>query len=541
MKRHRKADSIGLDTDGKKAAAHFIFRQRNNNLPQVLERDFDIRIDTKKIHKTDPIDVIHFDAKHTLVDGKKELLERFFSNAETEVANGGKLDTDTLKRIMMATREGAVFEAGSAPGEPPVDAEAPQLGTPKPKQPAKITFALDPKNEEAQRVARTLFFKPRTGGKAAAERITRGMHVHFSFHHTDPGNAFSPVDEVTISANDQRFLEPAKNLVTSMIDQGLRLTALGLREYLTTSNVDTLIQKARPSGKAPAAAPVFKSSTAKSKKNHYFEPRGKDQEEAFEMLKANDVNFLKGKAGTGKSHLAVGFGVMKMMQEGMNLVLARSIAGLKRQQMGHLPGGIMDKMGPYVRPLFKMLHGMLGFERVEALMDDGKILLAPLEFIRGETFNKSIVVLDEGQNAEKTSMGDVLTRLGKGSKSIVTGDPAQSDLPRAEQGSMEYWIREMEGPGVGVATLTTNHRHPLVERAAKAMQKLYDEQSAFETRHGQIVDLTERELTHLFALALRNVLPLYEQAKAAAAPAASNGNTATHPVRGTGNGQTRTG
>lgn len=513
MRRGRKADTVELKTKTEQDVADFIFRKKGNHLPKALVNAFDVNFHTSKLPAGEkPVEVLHFDAiegKHRV---KKELIAQFFENVATEIANGGRLETAMIQKIAKISAKGAIFEPAGLQA-PEGEYEAPAQGTPKPKTPGKTSFALDPKDPEIQRVAQTFFFKPRTGGKAAVERVSYGMHARFELQHENPADTTSPITEVKVAANDEKFVEPAKTLVRNILEEGLRLSALGLREYLTTSNVDTLIQRARPEGankSQKVITPVFKSRTGGKKREVYVEGRTDEQKAALEIIDKSDLAFIEAPAGSGKTHLATGVGFERLRNNNKLLVLSRSVQTTEGEEIGFLPGEMKDKMAPFLQPIYEILAKMASFEEVEDMIEKRQIIIAPLAYIRGSTYENATVILDEAQNTRTKHIGDLLGRLGHGSKMILTGDPVQSDLPRHLQGGFELWRDRMAGkPGVGVVklSLASNQRHPLVAAAASIMQDIRDEEQRRETEAASRFKYSDKQLMQIF----RSVVNMLEE------------------------------
>lgn len=203
------------------------------------------------------------------------------------------------------------------------------------------------------------------------------------------------------------------------------------------------------------------------------EPRNHAQEKYLQALndETNDLVFGLGAAGTGKTFLAVAVGASELMARHVRkLVIARPAieAG---ERLGFLPGDLEEKVDPYMTPVWDALDETLGREKVIKLREEGKIQIAPLAFMRGRTLSNSFVILDEAQNATRAQMQMVLTRLGEGSKMVVTGDPDQTDLPAREPSGLNHAIGILQGvKGVRMHRFTAEDvvRHPLVTRIVRA-------------------------------------------------------------------------
>jgi phosphate starvation-inducible PhoH-like protein len=196
----------------------------------------------------------------------------------------------------------------------------------------------------------------------------------------------------------------------------------------------------------------------------------------MDCIDASDIVFCMGPAGSGKTHIAVGKAVefvkANLLDDDKNkkkIILVRPLIEVGKT-MGFLPGGIEQKMDPYLRPLFDELHHFFTVSEVKSLQEEERIEIASLEHMRGRTLRNAIVILDEAQNATKEQMKMFLTRLGKGSKLIITGDSEQSDLP-VRPVACVYYAEKFEGiEGVSVVRLGRQDivRHPTVARLVEA-------------------------------------------------------------------------
>ena len=190
-------------------------------------------------------------------------------------------------------------------------------------------------------------------------------------------------------------------------------------------------------------------------------------------IRDNDISFGIGPAGTGKTYLAVACAVHALAENEIERILLVRPAVEAGEKLGFLPGDIGQKIDPYLRPLFDALYEMLGFDRVGKLIARGTIELAPLAYMRGRTLNDSFVILDEAQNSTVEQMKMFLTRIGFGSKAIITGDITQVDLPRGQLSG----LRHSQNVLVGIKGISFTHfkpqdvvRHPLVQRIVEAYE-----------------------------------------------------------------------
>ncbi|MCI0734051.1 MAG: PhoH family protein [Methylococcaceae bacterium] len=201
--------------------------------------------------------------------------------------------------------------------------------------------------------------------------------------------------------------------------------------------------------------------------------RGPNQEHYLRNIASQDVNFGIGPAGTGKTYLAVACAVAALEQDRVKrLILARP-AVEAGEKLGFLPGDLAQKIDPYLRPLYDALYEMLGFERVVKLIERNVIEVAPLAFMRGRTLNDSFIILDEAQNTTPEQIKMFLTRVGFGSKAVITGDITQVDLPREKPSGLRHVLKILKDvEGVSFTFFDTRDvvRHPLVQRIVSAYE-----------------------------------------------------------------------
>jgi phosphate starvation-inducible PhoH-like protein len=201
--------------------------------------------------------------------------------------------------------------------------------------------------------------------------------------------------------------------------------------------------------------------------------RGPNQEKYLEDLSGGDLTFGIGPAGTGKTYLAVASAVEALEAEMVRrLVLVRP-AVEAGERLGFLPGDLAQKIDPYLRPMYDALYEMLGFEKVNKLIERSVIEVAPLAYMRGRTLNDSFVILDEAQNTTVDQMKMFLTRIGFSSRAVVTGDITQVDLPVNRMSGLRHVIevlKDVEGVSFSFFTARDVVRHPLVQRIIQAYE-----------------------------------------------------------------------
>jgi phosphate starvation-inducible PhoH-like protein len=195
-------------------------------------------------------------------------------------------------------------------------------------------------------------------------------------------------------------------------------------------------------------------------------PRTAGQKAYLQSIQSHDITFGVGPAGTGKTYLAVACAVAALKQEKIKRIVLTRPAVEAGEALGFLPGALEEKILPYLRPLYDALHDLLEAEELQKLMDRNVIEIAPLAYMRGRTLGNSFVILDEAQNTTAEQMLMFLTRLGIGSKCVVTGDVTQIDLPRNKLSGLVEAVsalRDVQGIGMHFFTEKDVVRHPLVQ------------------------------------------------------------------------------
>jgi len=200
-------------------------------------------------------------------------------------------------------------------------------------------------------------------------------------------------------------------------------------------------------------------------------PKTIGQKRYVDAIRANTVTFGIGPAGTGKTYLAIALAVAALQEREVARIILTRPAVEAGERLGFLPGDLLAKVDPYLRPLFDALHDMLDADRLAGYMDKGMVEVAPLAFMRGRTLNDSFIILDEAQNTSPEQMQMFLTRLGFGSRVVVTGDDTQIDLPRDQRSGLVHVMRVLEGvPDISFVRFSDADvvRHKLVQRIVNA-------------------------------------------------------------------------
>lgn len=228
------------------------------------------------------------------------------------------------------------------------------------------------------------------------------------------------------------------------------------------------------SAPAPAKSPDLNANnepTALLTKRGDLRPRSPNQGHYMDRINSHDITFGIGPAGTGKTYLAVAMAIDALERQAVQRIVLTRPAVEAGEKLGFLPGDLGQKVDPYLRPLYDALYDLMGFERVQKAFERQALEIAPLAFMRGRTLNHAFVILDEAQNATPEQMKMLLTRLGFGSKAVITGDVSQIDLPKGQQSGLIDAQEVLQGvQGISFSHFTSADvvRHPLVARIVDA-------------------------------------------------------------------------
>lgn len=209
-------------------------------------------------------------------------------------------------------------------------------------------------------------------------------------------------------------------------------------------------------------------------------PKTKGQADYVKTLMSKDLVFGLGPAGSGKTFLAVAYGVSLLLKKSVDRLVITRPAVEAGERLGFLPGDLNEKIDPYLTPIWQALNDVLGADNLRKRREKGEIEVAPLAYMRGRTLANAYIVVDEAQNTTRMQMKMLLTRLGEGSKMVVTGDPSQTDLPNKRDSGLTHAVGLLHKvKGVGVAKLTDKDivRHALVALIVRA----YDTEAKIET------------------------------------------------------------
>jgi len=222
-------------------------------------------------------------------------------------------------------------------------------------------------------------------------------------------------------------------------------------------------------------ADVFMDTVYISYRKKVIAPKSVAQKRYVDAIRSHDIVFGIGPAGTGKTYLAMAMAVAALMSKEVDRIILTRPAVEAGEKLGFLPGDLAAKVDPYLRPLYDALHDMIDYERAQKLLERGAIEVAPLAFMRGRTLNDSFIILDEAQNTTIEQMKMFLTRLGFGSKAVITGDITQIDLPLAKPSGLveaRKILEDVEGIEFVAFTETDVVRHPLVQKVVKAFERM---------------------------------------------------------------------
>ncbi len=236
---------------------------------------------------------------------------------------------------------------------------------------------------------------------------------------------------------------------------------------------ESVMNEAESRADAAAAAVGGADDVAIQTRHKLIRPRGANQTAYMKNIRDHDLAFGIGPAGTGKTYLAVACAIDALECENVRRIVLVRPAVEAGERLGFLPGDMSQKVDPYLRPMYDALYDMMGAERVTKLIERNIIEIAPLAFMRGRSLNESFVILDEAQNTSVEQMKMFLTRIGFGSRAVVTGDITQIDLPNGQESGLKNAAHILEGVGDIAFTYFSPKdvvRHPLVQRIVEAYE-----------------------------------------------------------------------
>jgi phosphate starvation-inducible PhoH-like protein len=263
--------------------------------------------------------------------------------------------------------------------------------------------------------------------------------------------------------------------VKELFKQMIQLLQRG--SSLTVNEVKYFVTLAK-NGKGESINDLYDGIVCYTHRGKIIKPKTIGQKQYISAIKRNDIVFAIGPAGTGKTYLAMAMAVTAFKEKEVNRIILTRPAVEAGEKLGFLPGDLQDKVDPYFRPLYDALYDILGVDSFRRYMEKGLIEVAPLAYMRGRTLDDSFVILDEAQNTTSEQMKMFLTRLGFGSKAVVTGDLTQIDLPKGVYSGLEEVQEVLKGvKGIDFVYLddTDVVRHEVVQRIIKAYERFEKE------------------------------------------------------------------
>ena len=283
-------------------------------------------------------------------------------------------------------------------------------------------------------------------------------------------------NEITICGEEEEL-----EVVGKLFEELLMLLGSGM--ILTSESVQRAIEMIQEEGELNPTE-VF-TDIIITRRGKAIRPKTPNQKRYVEAMRSNTIVFSIGPAGTGKTYLAMAMAVKALVNKEVGRIILTRPAVEAGEKLGFLPGDLYQKVDPYLRPLYDCLYEMIDVEKFSRYMDQGIIEVAPLAYMRGRTLNDSFIVLDEAQNTSPEQMKMFLTRLGFGSKAVVTGDITQIDLPESQSSGMNV-VREILTGIEGIDFVYLNEkdvvRHKIVQDIVRAYRLFDDSQNNREGR-----------------------------------------------------------
>jgi len=285
--------------------------------------------------------------------------------------------------------------------------------------------------------------------------------------------------DVAISRRGERFSLSGKSGQTKLAAQILRNFYNQSQQHLSLEQIQLgLIEALNPQNAPDQAEDPDKTATVKQpalltrRSNLYG--RTQRQAQYLQQIQEHDITFGIGPAGTGKTYLAVASAVDALERDLVSRLILVRPAVEAGERLGFLPGDMTQKVDPYLRPLYDALYDLMGFEKTSKHFERNTIEIAPLAFMRGRTLNQSFIILDEAQNTTPEQMKMFLTRIGLGSKAVITGDVTQVDLPKHQKSGLvevQQVLKDIRGIAFTHFKSEDVVRHPLVQRIVNAYEK----------------------------------------------------------------------
>ena len=295
------------------------------------------------------------------------------------------------------------------------------------------------------------------------ETIRRELNVEIFAH----GN------EITLSGEEEKVRQ-----ARAVLERLLGIVARG--ESIDKTRIRYAVELAGE-GNADRIDEIMRDVIAITYRGRQVKCKTLGQKQYVEAIKANTCTFAVGPAGTGKTYLAIAMAVVALKNKDVERIILTRPAVEAGEKLGFLPGDLQQKVDPYLRPLYDALNDMMGAESSQRLLERGAVEVAPLAYMRGRTLNDAFIILDEAQNTTSEQMKMFLTRMGMGSKMIITGDVTQIDLPAGRKSGLVEALEVLKGvEDIGMVRLSHRDvvRHELVQAIVKAYEK-HDKQSEY--------------------------------------------------------------
>lgn len=298
--------------------------------------------------------------------------------------------------------------------------------------------------------------------------IERRLGVEISYR----GNQFK------IVGNTQNCVAVIKLLTTLYVETA---EVKGVSQIITAEMIHLAITEADVLEQDSEFTHHYDKVVTIKTKRGVIKPRNENQKSYIANVVSNDISFGVGVAGTGKTYLAVACAVDALERQEIRRILLTRPAVEAGEKLGFLPGDLSQKVDPYLRPLYDALFEMLGFEKVEKLIERNVIEVAPLAYMRGRTLNDAFIILDESQNTTVEQMKMFLTRIGFNSRAVITGDITQVDLPKGQKSGLRHAIevlQDIRGVSFNFFQSKDVVRHPVVARIVEAYERHEQKQQA---------------------------------------------------------------
>ena len=274
-------------------------------------------------------------------------------------------------------------------------------------------------------------------------------------------------EELKITGENPEGVDKASRTVKSL------LTLLGSGETLTEQNVRYCMRMVGEDSEDKVAK-LAGDCICITSKGKPIKPKTVGQRTYCDNIKENTITIGVGPAGTGKTYLAIAMAVVALKSKDVERIILTRPAVEAGEKLGFLPGDLAQKVDPYLRPLYDALHEMMGLDAYQRLVERGAVEVAPLAYMRGRTLNDAFIILDEAQNTTSEQMKMFLTRMGMGSKMVITGDVTQIDLPTGKKSGLVEALDVLKGVNdIGIVMLSHRDvvRHELVQAIVRAYEK----------------------------------------------------------------------